>query len=87
MFPFLPIGMFCRFSYDNVAHVADVHCPVLVAHSKVDTTCPYDQGRLVFEAAPEPKQFVELQGGHNDGGLNSNPHYQVALVEFLKKHS
>ncbi len=83
MFPYLPVGLFCRFKYNNVANVSNVHCPVMVAHSKEDRVLPYKQGHSVFVAANEPKQFVEIQGGHNAGGLDSNVHYQKALAKFL----
>jgi len=86
VFPFLPTGLFCRFKYDSEATITAVKCPTLVAHSRIDRTCPFSQGRRVFEAANEPKLFVEMQGGHNDGGLDSNSQYQAQLVNFLEKH-
>ncbi len=86
MFPFLPVRLFCRFRYDNVAAVQRVKCPVLVAHGKADRTCPYPHGRRVFDAITTSKRFVEMQGGHNDGGLDSNPHYQLELVAFLNEY-
>ena len=51
MFPYLPVGLFCRFKYDNVSNVTKIHCPVMVAHSKQDSVCPYEQGYRVFEKA------------------------------------
>lgn len=86
MFPYLPARLICRFRYDNVNTVAEVDCPVLVAHGRDDRVCPFPHGRQVFEAAPAPKQFVELQGGHNDGGLDANPDYQQCLVAFLEQY-
>ena len=85
MFPFIPVKIFCRFKYDTVNNITNIHCPVMVSHSKVDSVLPYKQGLMVFEAASEPKQFVEIMGDHNDGGLDSNPHYQVELVKFLQR--
>ena len=86
MFPFLPTRLICRFKYDSVAAVAAVQCPVLVAHSRRDRTCPFSQSQRIFAAANEPKLFVEMQGGHNDGGLDSNPQYQATLKRFLGDH-
>jgi hypothetical protein len=37
----------------------------------------------LFSVASEPKAFVKLQGGHNDGFLVSRAHYTEALGEFL----
>ena len=86
MFPFLPTRLICRFKYDSEAAVAAVQCPVLVAHSRRDRTCPFSQSQRIFAAANEPKLFVEMQGGHNDGGLDSNPQYQATLKRFLGDH-
>jgi len=83
MFPFLPVKLFCSYKYDNTATVSKIHCPLLVVHSKTDTVCPYKQGCRVFSAAKEPKQFVEIKGDHNAGGLNTNPNYQTELLKFI----
>ncbi len=87
VFPFLPISLFCRFEYDNIGNVSKVSCPVMVAHSREDATCPYAQGRRVYDAVPGIKQFVEMQGEHNGGGLDTNPHYQADFLAFLKAHA
>lgn len=34
----------------------------LFIHSKEDKEIPYDQGMIVFNTAPEPKQFIEYEG-------------------------
>jgi fermentation-respiration switch protein FrsA (DUF1100 family) len=57
-----------------------------VAHSPSDEVIPYDQGKKLFDAANEPKKFVEMSGGHNDGGLDSDSNYQRILKEFITQH-
>jgi pimeloyl-ACP methyl ester carboxylesterase len=84
VFPLLPARLLCRFRYDTVASVRQVRCPVLVAHSPHDETIPYAQGLRVFEAAPEPKRFVELGGAHNGSGFDADPAFRAALLEFLR---
>jgi hypothetical protein len=65
--PLLPVHWFMRHRYDTFSKVARVRAPVLVIHSPDDEVIPFEQGRRVFEAAPEPKQFYEAAGGgHND---------------------
>lgn len=49
--------------------VRRVKCPVIVAHSRDGEMIPYAMGRRLFDAAPEPKRFVELHGGRNERGL------------------
>ena len=40
----------------------------------------------LFEAANEPKQFVEINGGHNDGFSVSREYYQGEIDKFLSRH-
>ncbi len=86
-FPYLPVRPLCRFSYDTVGNIARVKCPVLVAHSPEDEVVPYEHGKLLFAAAGQPKQFVELSGSHNVGSVDANEAYGQALGDFLKKHT
>ena len=67
LYPFLPVRWLTHFKYDTVKYVQSVSCPVLVAHSKDDEIIPYDEGRKIFDAANNPKHFLEMRGGHNDG--------------------
>jgi fermentation-respiration switch protein FrsA (DUF1100 family) len=56
---------------------------LLVVHSSGDEIIPFRQGQALFAAASEPKRFLELQGGHNDGFLASGVAYRRGLAEFL----
>ncbi|MNK22715.1 2-succinyl-6-hydroxy-2,4-cyclohexadiene-1-carboxylate synthase [compost metagenome] len=38
--------------------------PKLFIYSKGDSTIPFEQGQLVYDNAPEPKQFLEFTGEH-----------------------
>ena len=55
----------------------------MVVHSKDDEIIPYDEGREIFAAAPENKQFLALRGGHNDGFLVSGSSYVEGLRSFI----
>lgn len=83
MFPYLPSRLLCRFGYDTVAEVRRVSCPVLVAHSRTDETVPFSLGVRVYEEARAPKRFIEFQGGHNDGGMDSDESYRREFMRFL----
>jgi len=83
-YPFLPVRLIARMKMRTVDYVRAVQCPVLVAHSSHDEIVPYAQGRQVFEAAPEPKRFLELRGGHNDGFLATGQDYVDGVDAFLK---
>lgn len=38
--------------------------PKLFIYSKGDSTVPFEQGQLIYNNAPEPKQFLEFSGEH-----------------------
>ena len=58
---YLPVRLLSRFSYPTADFITRVPCPVLVVHSKQDEIVPYSHGRKIYDAAPEPKYFLELQ--------------------------
>lgn len=80
----LPVRWLVRFRYDNLAHLSRVRAPVLVIHSRDDEIVPFRHGQAVHAAAPEPKTFVSIRGGHNDGFLISRRVYLDALARFLR---
>jgi len=82
-YPFLPVRWLTHIKYDTKRYIKHVSCPVLVAHSKTDEIIPYQEGREIFEAAPWPKQFLEMQGGHNDGFIVSGTSYVEGLNSFI----
>ena len=86
LLPLFPARWLARYRYDNVQNVQSIHAPLLVIHSEQDEIIPYAQGRAVFEAAHEPKSFLLLHGGHNDGFMLSGEHYTDGLRLFLSRH-
>ncbi|HEY5739411.1 MAG TPA: alpha/beta hydrolase [Gammaproteobacteria bacterium] len=83
LYPFLPVKWLSRFSYDTRQYVSAIACPLLVAHSRDDEIIPYAEGRLVFDAAPANKRFLEMRVGHNDGFIVSGSTYSDGLARFI----
>ena len=81
-----PVRWLARFRYSAKDELKSVRCPVLIVHSRDDEIIPASHGRALFEAAGEPKAFLELRGGHNDGFLASGPTYTDGLDDFLARH-
>ncbi len=80
-YPWLPVRMLMRTRLDSVAKIADYHGPLLQFHGDADTIIPFEIGRRLFEAANEPKQFVNTAGrDHNDP---QPPELWEALDRFL----
>ena len=86
LYPFLPVHWLTHFKYNTKQYVKNISCPVMVAHSKGDDIIPYDEGREIFEAAPMPKQFLEMRGGHNEGFILSGDTYGEGLRKFINSN-
>lgn len=87
VYPLIPVRLISRFSYDNLAYVRQIKVPVLVAHSRDDDIIPFAHGRRIFEAASEPRQFLEMRGGHNDGFVFMREEWVKVLAAFLEQHA
>lgn len=85
LYPYMPIRLLCRFSYDTLAIIGRIKCPILIVHSKDDEMIDISHGRRLFDAATAQKEFLELRGGHNDGIFTSATVYREGLSAFVKK--
>jgi fermentation-respiration switch protein FrsA (DUF1100 family) len=84
---FLPVRLLSRIDYDNMANLKRIRAPVFIAHSRDDDIVPYAHGRRLYEAAAEPKAFLEMRGGHNDGFIFTRPEWVAELGAFLDRHA
>lgn len=82
MFPFLPSRLLCRYKYNSLERIRNIHCPVMVAHGPDDDTVPFELGKKVFETANEPKHFFALEGAHNAGGIDISPGFQALFKKI-----
>jgi fermentation-respiration switch protein FrsA (DUF1100 family) len=83
LYPWLPARWLARIGFPAGDYLKTVTCPVLVVHSRDDEIIPFNQGLRLFEVSHEPKQFLELRGGHNDGFLVSGRRYLDGLDAFV----
>lgn len=83
LFPRLSYLLVLRYRFNSSKKIGRIKSPLLMLHSAQDEIIPYHLGRKLYAAAPQPKAFVELRGGHNDGFLLSQPYYEESLAAFL----
>jgi hypothetical protein len=69
-----------------VGEIDQVRAPILFFHGDKDGIVPIRLGRGLFEAAPNPKEFVVIPGaGHNDTFYVAGKGYFDKLESFLGK--
>lgn len=86
VFPVLSHITPLRYEFDAADYLRRVSAPVLLLHSPEDEIIPFELGERLYQAANDPKAFVELHGDHNTGFLLSQPGYGRALQQFLNDH-
>ncbi len=96
--PFTSLGDMARAHYPLVPsfllkdrypvedQVAAIEVPLLVVLGGRDSIVPPSLSRRVFEAAPGPKELVEMEGmDHNDPGLSSGVQLAATVRGFLER--
>jgi fermentation-respiration switch protein FrsA (DUF1100 family) len=83
-YPYMPVRWFARFGYRTIDYIKEVRCPVMLIYSGNDEIVPYKFGLELYEAANEPKEFIEIFGSHNDCFLASGEIYIEVWEKWLK---
>ncbi len=82
-YPYFPIRLLIRNPFESIRKIDRVGSPVLFLHSPEDAVIPFLEGRKLFAAAPAPKQFVEVSGGHVYA-VEKDPKFFPAIRAFLQ---
>jgi fermentation-respiration switch protein FrsA (DUF1100 family) len=83
-YSYMPVRWFARFGYRTIDYIGNVRCPVMLIYSGNDEIVPFKFGLELYEAANEPKEFIEIFGGHNDCFIVSGEIYIEIWEKWLK---
>ena len=84
-YPWLPVRWLLRDRFLSLERVSQVRCPVLVIAGRQDSIVPLEQSRRVYDGAPQPKDWLEIEGAdHNDSELLDGPRMITAIDSFLR---
>jgi len=84
-YPWLPVRWLARNRFASIDKVARISAPKLFLHAKFDDSIPIAHGRTVFARATEPKQFVVLEGSHEDFQWSDPDRYRSAVRDFMTR--
>lgn len=82
IYPFIPSFML-TLQLDSLSKVKNLTVPKLFIHSVDDEMVPYDLGKKLYESAALPKEFVSIQGSHNDGHVYDEEKFVGAIDQFI----
>ncbi|HBY92913.1 MAG TPA: hypothetical protein DEP84_02950 [Chloroflexi bacterium] len=70
--------------YPSLERLGHLRAPLLVIHGTEDEVVPFADGERLFAAAPQPKTFLRIPGGHhNDIALVGGRSYVETLATFV----
>ena len=84
LYPWVPVRLLTHYRYDTASRLPNIDMPILIIHSPDDEIIPFSHSQALYEIASEPKCFVEIQGGHNTGLLESWETYRRGWDKFIQ---
>lgn len=70
--------------FASIEKVGRIEAPIFILHGNRDSIIPFEMGRRLFEAAREPKRFLEIDGAdHNDTYVVGGRAYFDAIERFI----
>jgi uncharacterized protein len=85
MLPYFPVRWLMRNRFNSLAKLQHCNGPIFIAHAQGDDLIPFEHGKRLFEAAPQPKEFLPLRGLGHDESISAE--FCAALKQFLAKNA
>lgn len=83
-YPYLPVAQLLRDRYPSIDRIGALAVPVTVIAGSDDSIVPVDQSRAIFDAAPEPKSWLLIDGAdHNDPELTGGAQIAEAILDVV----
>lgn len=84
IYPWVP-SFLIRIKFDSYAKILKIGIPKLFIHSREDEIVPFQLGQRLYQRAPDPKEFLEVKGTHNDASILDREKFTEGIRKFLKK--
>jgi fermentation-respiration switch protein FrsA (DUF1100 family) len=84
IYPFIPYWVFSS-RFNSEAKISSIKIPKLIIHSVNDEIVPYKLGHKLYGSALEPKEFLQIRGGHNSCFYESEEILREKVGDFLKR--
>jgi uncharacterized protein len=85
-FPWLPrqLHFMAKNRFESARKIANVKCPALITHGTSDAVIPVDQGRKLYESAPDPKRLIIVEGGDHFLFGSGGEKFVSGMVDFIR---
>lgn len=80
-YPLLPVHWFMIDKFESINFISNIKAPLVIFHGRLDNLVPMSSGLRLFQAAGEPKKFVEIENAaHNDLATPDVLSRQVTII-------
>jgi len=86
LYPYFPARLLARIHYNSLEVMPSIRAPLLIVHSPEDEIVPFNHGQRLYDAAHEPKEFLRISGGHNEGNFVFRELYEQGITSFLSRY-
>ena len=83
LYPFVPVRLLLKDSWDSFARIKKVKAPLLFIHSKKDSTIPFRFGKKLFDTANEPKKHIWLKDSDHNSNLEQSS-VRSSIIDFIQ---
>lgn len=84
-YPWMPIRLLSGERFASVERLDSIAMPKLFLHASDDGAIPFEFGKRLYDAAPAPKEFVTLTGGHDRAFAADSATYFSAIGKFVRR--
>lgn len=82
IYPFIP-SFLIKSKMNSLDKIKNISVPILFIHSIEDQTVPIALGKKLYDAAPGPKEFIEIVGSHTEGHIYDEEKVKHGIGKFL----
>jgi fermentation-respiration switch protein FrsA (DUF1100 family) len=84
-YPWLPTDWLVRLRFNSLERVRTLKVPVLFIHGKLDVKVPFKMSQQLYDAAPEPKKKLLIEGGgHANSAAIGWVEYDAVVTTFVQ---
>jgi fermentation-respiration switch protein FrsA (DUF1100 family) len=84
-YPWMPIHLLSAERFASVERVDSIAMPKLFMHASDDGVIAFEFGKRLYDAAPAPKEFVTMTGGHDRAFAADSATYFSAIGKFVRR--
>ena len=87
-YDFLPAGLLLNQRFESLQKIPQLKIPLLLVHGTWDQKVPVGMAQQLFEAAPQPKTLVMIEGGeHSNNAAVGWVEYRDAVSAFIGQYA